>query len=168
MSYLTQSVQSYPPPSQSWRQTGQSPQQVETRPPQTAPMPSAIMDDRRSDDGNRPEQPTAELPVALHMEISQYCTDDEEKVRALCAMTNNVNAQDCVGKTALHYAVENNRYASLNILLYERNADPSIRDCGGTTPLSLACALPMKNDSFQLSFILQLYKYGVAYGANMV
>jgi len=38
-------------------------QPVETR-PQTNPMSSAIMEDRLSDDGNRPEQPTAEPPAA--------------------------------------------------------------------------------------------------------
>jgi len=104
--------------------------------------------------------------TALHAVISMYGTDDEEIVRALSQVTN-VNAQDRAGKTGLHYAVQKSRFASLNILLYERKADPTIQDYEGNTPLSLAC-LPMENACSQLSLILQLYQYGVAYGANMV
>jgi len=88
-----------------------------------------------------------------------------EVVRALSRVTN-VNAQDRVGKTALHYALMRSRCDTINILLYERNADPSIQDCEGNTPLSLACE--MENDNSQLSLIFQLYQYGLAYGTNMV
>jgi len=104
--------------------------------------------------------------TALHAAISMYGTDDEEIVRALSQVTN-VNAQDRAGKTGLHYAVQKSRFASLKILLYERKADPTIQDYEGNTPLSLAC-LPMENACSQLSLILQLHQYGVAYGANMV
>jgi len=61
--------------------------------------------------------------TALHMEISQCRTNIKEKVCALCRMMNNVNAQDCYGKTARHYAVQKNWYTSLNILLYEGFAE---------------------------------------------
>jgi len=105
--------------------------------------------------------------TALHMTICQNGTDNKEIVPILSRMTN-VNAQDRYGKTALHYVVQKGAFDALNILLYEQKADPSIQDCDGNTPLSLACELPMENDSSQLSFILQLYQYGVAYGANMV
>ncbi len=39
------------------------PQQLEQRPPETAPVPISTMDDRLSDDGNRSERPTAALPA---------------------------------------------------------------------------------------------------------
>jgi len=105
--------------------------------------------------------------TALHMAVSQYGTDNKEIVPVLSRMTN-VNARDHCGKTALHYAVQKGAFDCLNILLYEQKADPSIQDFDGNTPLSLACELPMENHSSQLSFILQLYQFGVAYGANMV
>jgi len=80
----------------------------------------------------------------------------------------NVNAQDRHGKTALHYAIQKNRFACIKMLLYEQNADSSIQDCEGNTPLSSACQQPMEEDSVQLSLIFQLHQYGVAYGAKMV
>jgi len=117
--------------------------------------------------------PNCQGKTALHMAIFRYYKDDKEIVRALGQMTN-VNAQDRDGQTALHYAVEWSRLDFLIILLYEQKADPSIQDCEGNTPLSLACDLPVKdvhrvqNHSLQLSVILQLYQYGVAYGTNML
>jgi len=107
--------------------------------------------------------------TALHTAMSGCGGHNEKKeiVRALSG-TTNVNAQDRYGRTALHYAVQKNLVTCLHMLLYERKADPSLQDYGGNTPLSLACGLLMKNDSRQLSLILQLYQYGVAYGAKMV
>jgi len=116
--------------------------------------------------------PNCQGMTALQMAIFWY-KDDREIVHALSQMTN-VDARDRYGQTALHYAVQSRRLDFLNILLYERKADPSIQDCEGNTPLSLACDLHAENacciqdDSLQLSLILQLYQYGVAYGANML
>jgi len=107
--------------------------------------------------------------TALHMAIS-ICVDEDEEIEIVRALsrTTNVNVQDRYGKTALHYAVQKNLLTCLNILLYEQKADPSLQDYEGNTPFSLACGLRMTNDNCQLSLILQLYQYGVAYGAKMV
>jgi len=107
--------------------------------------------------------PNCQGMTALHVAVSRY--SGEEIVRVLSGMID-VNTQDRDGKTALHVAVQQSRLASLNILLYEQKADPSIQDCEGNTPLSLACGMFTEKD--QLSFIFQLYQYGVAYGENMV
>ncbi len=78
--------------------------------------------------------------MALQTAISQSGICEDDVVRALSRVTN-VNAQDRAGNTALHYAVMRSRCDTINILLYERNADLSIQDCEGNTPLSFACEL---------------------------
>jgi len=88
-------------------------------------------------------------------------------VHALSQVTN-MYMQDCVGKTALHYAMMWSQCDTINILLYEQNADPSIQDCEGNMPLSLACELHIENNKVQLPLVFQLYQYSVAYRANMV
>ncbi len=106
--------------------------------------------------------PNCQGMTALHTAVSR-CSD-EEIVRVLSQMID-VNAQDRDGKTALHIAVQKSRFVVLSILLYEQKTDPEIQDYEGNTPLSLACGLFTEKD--QLSLIFQLYRYGVAYNANV-
>ncbi len=56
----------------------------------------------------------------------------------------NVNAQDNLGKSAMHYAALEGQTTILEILL-SRNADPNIVDCNGNTPLHITatCNQPL-------------------------
>jgi len=76
----------------------------------------------------------------------------------------DVNVADYEGKTALHYAIMLDEPSFLYFLLHERNANPSLRDHQGHTPLALACMRNTCHNESQLSMIYHLYQYGVAYG----
>jgi len=88
-------------------------------------------------------------------------------VMALCPVTD-INISDVEGNTALHYAVLKKESMYVEMLV-ERDADLTVRDVKGNTPLALACYLHDFDDQFplQLSLIFQLYRYGVAYGQHV-
>jgi len=97
--------------------------------------------------------------TALHDAIVQKKID---AARAIARIAD-VNVADYEGKTALHYAIMLDEPSFLYLLLQE-NANPSLRDHQGHTPLALACMRNTCYNESQLSMIYHLYQYGVAYG----
>jgi len=75
----------------------------------------------------------------------------------------DVNIRSHEGKTALHYALTGRAITCVELLL-KRNANTSVRDNDGNTPLVLACTLFDHEIQSHLTIIFQLYKRGIAYG----
>ena len=86
------------------------------------------------------QQMTATFPMAFAAGISQHVRrrpDDVKTIKALICANANVDAQDDLGKTPLHYAAELGFEDSVNVLL-EHGADTRVQDKNGKIPFELA------------------------------
>lgn len=70
--------------------------------------------------------------------ISNNAFETSDVLNDLIKKTENINAQDASGRSALHWAVENNNIDAVNQLLQCPNIDFNLEDNDGYTPLSIA------------------------------
>lgn len=83
----------------------------------------------------------------LHKILSGFEPDKppRESVEYLLSKKIDVNAQDCYGMTALHYALRG-RNAEAALLLLEAGADPNIPNQDNLIPLSMIGYMPERLD----------------------
>uniref|UniRef100_A0A8D0LCJ2 Ankyrin repeat domain 22 n=1 Tax=Sphenodon punctatus TaxID=8508 RepID=A0A8D0LCJ2_SPHPU len=79
------------------------------------------------------------MPVMLigYLLMISRNKQNENLIKMLLRAGTDVNATDCSGSTALHYACEMKNQSIVPLLL-EAHADPSIQNKDGETPLDIA------------------------------
>ncbi|XP_046611073.1 protein fem-1 homolog C [Neodiprion virginianus] len=74
----------------------------------------------------------------------------------------DVNARDVQNKTALHYAIQEHRFATAKLLLYH-NADPTIRSSDNDDALQIAC---LKGSTQIFEYLIKNFAYSPQRLAN--
>jgi ankyrin repeat protein len=66
-------------------------------------------------------------------------TGEKEQLQMLLEKGSNISETDCLGKTALHLAVENSDLEMIKFLLEDEKLDVNVRSSQNQTGLHLAC-----------------------------